>query len=336
MEIAPVTYSSISPDYLLKLVKQKYDVSDEAKITFIKRGFNDTYLIAEPTGKKYILRVYNNKRRNFNSINLELIMLRMMKDFGKKSISYPIYTKGQSFSFNIPAPETERWAALFSYAEGEVVRKLSIEQSFLLGAEAAKIHLFAIGYNKDYVEYDYNIDSQFKTTLTTLKPILKDYPEQYNYLKELKADFVKTFREANQEELKKGICHGDLQAENIHFTEDNKLTIFDFDFMGKGYLAYDIGVFIWYDHKNKPTEIIHSFIEGYETVRKLSSSEFRLLPYFSTLRAVFQMTLYCITNDGQYLPQWQPKEVAAFVNKIKDWHEKGKGKSQQSTITTNK
>ena len=36
---------------------------------------------------------------------------------------------------------------------------------------------------------------------------------------------------------------------------DNQFTFFDFDFFGTGYLAYDIGVFMWYDHKNKTPEI---------------------------------------------------------------------------------
>lgn len=328
MKIAPVTYSSISPDYLLKLVKEKYKVTKRIKITFIKRGFNDTYLIKEPTGKKYILRVYNNNRRNRESVNTELVMLLTMYKYTQINISYPILPKSGNMYVAIPAPEGERYAVLFTYAEGQPVRKLSAEQSFLLGAEIAKMHLYAIKhYSFSTTGYNYDITKQFDTTLSTLRPILKEFPEQYNYLKVLKADFIKTFKEANQKELKRGICHGDLQAENIHFTDDNKLTIFDFDFMGKGYLAYDIGVFIWYDHKNKPKEIVDSFIRGYETQRKLSATELRLLPYFSTLRAVFQMTLYCQTNNGQYLPQWQPKDVAAFVNKIKDWHEKRKTKN---------
>jgi Ser/Thr protein kinase RdoA (MazF antagonist) len=321
VETAPVTYSSISPDYLLKLVKEKYKVSKHIKITFIKRGFNDTYLITEPTGKKFILRVYNNNRHTLESITNEIVMLCIMKTNHNHYISYPIPTTIDGLIVPIMTPEGQRWFVLFSYAEGQPVRKLSTEQSFLLGAATAKIHKdVRMFYKFNATYYNYEIAQQFNTTLTTLKPILKNFPEQYNYLKELKADFIKTFKEANKKELKTGICHGDLQAENIHFTEDNKLTIFDFDFMGKGYLMYDIGVFMWYDHKNKPKEIIDSFIKGYETERKLSATELRLLPYFSTLRAVFQMTLYCQTNNGQYLPQWQPKDVAAFVNKIKDWH----------------
>ena len=117
-----------------------------------------------------------------------------------------------------------------------------------------------------------------------------------------------------------GICHGDLQAENFHIENENKFTFFDFDFFGTGYLAYDIGVFIWYDHKNKPKEIINSFLKGYQEQRPLSATEIKLLPYFSTLRALFQMTVYCKLNDGHHLPLWPAQEVANFIKKVEKWH----------------
>lgn len=128
------------------------------------------------------------------------------------------------------------------------------------------------------------------------------------------------FSDINKEEAAIGICHGDLQAENFYVTHDNQFTFFDFDFFGSGYLAYDIGVFIWYDHKNKPPEIVNSFLKGYETQRKLSPTEKKLLPYFSTLRALFQMGLYCTISDGQALPSWPAQQVADFIHKVKKWH----------------
>ncbi len=322
MNTFPVNYSTLDTKALLQLIIENYEVDANATITFLKRGFNDTYLITKPDGKKYIFRVYNNNRRTIGSINTELVILSMMKDNTDIGISYPIEKKTDGLIIEIKAPEGVRTGVLFSYAEGEQIRKLSTEQAYILGREAARIHNFSLTFEGGTTGHNYDIASQFKLTLTILKPILKDFPEQYDYLVKLQKDFINTFIDSNMEELAYGICHGDLQAENIHFTNYNRITIFDFDFIGKGFLAYDIGVFIWYDHKNKTPEIINSFLEGYQTERKLSPTELKLIPYFSTLRALFQMTLYCQTNDGHYLPQWQPKEVAAFVNKIKSWHEK--------------
>ena len=127
------------------------------------------------------------------------------------------------------------------------------------------------------------------------------------------------FIDLDKTQLALGICHGDLQAENFHLTKNNQFTFFDFDFFGEGYLIYDIGVFIWYDHKNKPKEIVDAFLKGYQTQRKLTETEIKLLPYFSTLRALFQMTLYCNISDGKQLPLWPAQQVADFIKKVEKW-----------------
>ena len=267
---------------------------------------------------KYVLRVYKCNWRNIESIETELKLLTLLKEHDV-SVSFPIKDKHEKYIQTIKAPEGIRYAVLFSFAEGEQIRKLNLEQSYLLGAETGKIHSITQNRSLGTTAQNYDIEDQFTMTLKTLKPILTDHPEQYAYVLRLKDDFTQLFSSIDKNELSSGICHGDLQAENFHITADNKFTFFDFDFFGSGYLAYDIGVFMWYDHKNKTPEIINSFLKGYQTQRKLSATEIKLIPYFSTLRALFQMTLYCKINDGQQLPIWHSQQVADFIKKIQKW-----------------
>jgi len=331
MEFFPVEYSSLSTKALLQLIVSNYTITADPSITFLKRGFNDTYLIADGdrgvenlekknSNQKFILRVYKHQWRSIESIETELKLLNHLKE-NKISVSFPVKDKQAQLIQTIQAPEGIRYAVLFSYAEGEQIRKLSVEQAYLLGIETGKIH--SLTHNTSFGEtaQHYDIETQFATILTTLKPVLIKHPDQYNYLVELKKDFSKVFNDVNKNELRTGICHGDLQAENFHITSDNTFTFFDFDFFGTGYLAYDIGVFIWYDHKNKTPEIVNAFLKGYQTQQKLSETELQLLPYFSTLRALFQMTLYCQISDGQQLPLWPAQQVADFVMKVNRWLE---------------
>ncbi len=317
----PATYSTIDADALLNFTLDNWDVKKGSKITFLKRGMNDTYCITEPSGKKFILRVYSLKMRTPRGI-LEEVLFNDKAARGKHfGLASCIFSKFRFPIEGIEAPEGDRLAVLYNFAPGIMVRKLTNTQAKRLGKETAKMHELMKTNSYTFTDFNYDIGLQFKDTLAVLKPILAEHKEQYEYLNKLKKDFVKTFKEVKKEDLSLGLCHGDLQPENIHFTDDNKVIFFDFDLMGKGYQAYDIGVFMWYDHKNKTPEIIKSFLEGYESIRKLSAAEHRLLPYFSTLRAMFQMTLYCKTNNGKHLPLWKPEEVASFVNKIKQWHE---------------
>ncbi|HEY0030513.1 MAG TPA: phosphotransferase [Bacteroidia bacterium] len=314
--IFPVEYSSLSTQALLQMLIETYSIPKHSTILFLKRGFNDTYLI-ESEGTRYILRVYKHRWRTEESIKGEIELLAYLKS-NSISVSAAIADSRQQFIQHITAPEGIRYAVLFTYAAGEQVRKLSAEQACLLGIETAKIHMLTEGKELDTAQ-NYSIEYQFDTTLHTLQTILKAHPEAYAYLETLQEEFLETFRIINKEDLAKGICHGDLQAENFHLSKENVFTFFDFDFFGSAYLVYDIGVFIWYDHKNKPKEVVDAFLQGYQTKRKLTAAELKLLPYFSTLRALFQMTLYCQISDGKQLPLWPAQQVADFIKKVEKW-----------------
>ena len=328
MNVFPVEYSSLSTSALLQLILKNYNVAANSSITFLKRGFNDTYLI-ESVNQKYIFRVYKHNWRTIESIETELKLLKFLKE-NQLSVSVPIQDKDTNFILAIEAPEGTRYAVLFSYAEGELVRKLTLEQAYLLGTETGKMHVHTQNKLLGPTAQNYDIKYQFDSILATLKPVLIKYQEQYEYLLELKNDFINTFNKTNTDQLVSGICHGDLQAENFYVTNKNKFTFFDFDFFGTGYLVYDIGVFIWYDHKNKSPEVIASFLKGYTSQRSLSTTELALLPYFSTLRALFQMTLYCTISDGKQLPLWPNKQVADFIKKVEKWKNEFKSISDKT------
>ncbi|MGQ0829659.1 MAG: phosphotransferase [Bacteroidota bacterium] len=318
MKPFPVEYSSLSAKALLQLVINNYNFSNNSSITFLKRGFNDTYLI-DSDDSKYVLRVYKFNWRSFESIETEIQLLNYLNE-NKISVAFPVKDNSTKYIQSVSAPEGLRYSVLFSFAEGEQVRKLTAEQSYLLGIETGKIHLLTKNRSFGAVAQNYDIKFQFEKILNTLKPILADHQDEYNYLLQLQKEFLSVFNGINKNELAEGLCHGDLQAENFHINTNDQFTFFDFDFFGSGCLIYDIGVFVWYDHKNKPVEIIDSFLKGYETQRKLSSTEIKLLPYFSTLRALFQMNLYCKISDGQQLPLWPAQQVADFIKKVEKWH----------------
>jgi Ser/Thr protein kinase RdoA (MazF antagonist) len=320
MEQFPVEYSSLSVKALLQLVVDVYSIHPASTITFLKRGFNDTYLIATDKNK-FILRVYKNNWRSSKSIKNEIELLNYLHK-NDVSVSSAVIDRSGNYIQTLHAPEGLRYAVLFTYAKGERVRKLSPEQAFSLGIETGRIHSLTENKMYDGVAFSYGITEQFNTTINTVKPLLVNYPEQLAYLVKLKEEFENTFLTIDTSELATGICHGDLQAENFHISSNNTITFFDFDFFGSGYLVYDIGVFIWYDHKNKPKEIIHQFLKGYQTERKLTTTELQLLHWFSTLRALFQMTLYCKISDGKQLPLWPAEEVAAFIGKVEKWFRK--------------
>jgi Ser/Thr protein kinase RdoA (MazF antagonist) len=236
------------------------------------------------------------------------------------AVSIPLPDVKKEFIQPIEAPEGTRHAVLFSYAEGVQIKKITVEQAYLLGVETGNLHQLTKNKQMGATARDYDIRKQFQHTIQVMQPVLIHHPAQYQYLLHLEKLFLETFENVKAADLATGICHGDLQSENFHVTDENKFTFFDFDFFGTGYLIYDIGVFMWYDHKNKPPEIMRSFLKGYESKRPLTAREHQLIPWFSTLRAIFQMTLYCTVSDGKQLPLWPAQQVAEFIHKVEKWH----------------
>jgi Ser/Thr protein kinase RdoA (MazF antagonist) len=312
----PVEYSSLSANALLQFTVSSYGLKKDSDIAFLKRGFNDTYLIRAGESR-YVLRVYKHGWRKLPDIEGELEWLLLLRAEGI-GVSYPLPDQKGHYIQKMEAPEGRRYAVLFSFAEGKALKKLVPEQAFLLGKASAKLHL-ATKNLQIATAQNYGVSSQFEHTLEVLEPILVHYPSALRYLQELQQSFVNEFTNVHQY-LAKGICHGDLQAENFRITSQNQFIFFDFDFFGKGYLAYDIGVFMWYDHKNKPPRVREAFVKGYETERALSDAEHWAIPWLSTLRAIFQMTVYCKLNNGKHLPWWPPQQVAEFVSKVEKWH----------------
>src|SRR6516162_6735205 len=136
--VFPVEYSTLSAKALLELCLSRYSFPTNTIITFLKRGFNDTYQIEFNT-RKFILRAYKSHWRTKASIKTELKVLSYLKDNGI-SVSFPIADIHGEFIQSIVAPEGERFLVLFSYAEGTAVRKLTVEQTKALGVQAGKFH----------------------------------------------------------------------------------------------------------------------------------------------------------------------------------------------------
>ena len=86
-----------------------------------------------------------------------------------------------------------------------------------------------------------------------------------------------------------GLIHGDVHNFNVHFDSNENFTMFDFDFLGKNHLAFDLSCFIGteiyffniYPGKKVPNSLSYAqkkFFEGYKSIRNLTENEVKILP----------------------------------------------------------
>src|SRR5215216_2210561 len=119
-----VISSILSPDDIAKFLCDKYQFTN-VTCKLLKTGINHTYQVSADEGK-FIFRIYSFGWRTVNEISEELKLLNILKQHGV-SVSYPLTDTSRSYIQTLPAPEGERYAVLFSFANGNKIQTYNSE-----------------------------------------------------------------------------------------------------------------------------------------------------------------------------------------------------------------
>ena len=110
----------------------------------------------------------------------------------------------------------------------------------------------------------------------------------------------------------------------MHFNEENKVTLFDFDFCGNGWLCLDISYFLLQlfttnldenDYKVKA----ESFLKGYETTSKISKEEKRILPIVCLAIMTYYISMQCDRYEYWTNLFLNEDHLKRFVGNLKRW-----------------
>lgn len=282
-----VIKSLIDPLTIKRYVEKNYALEGGIKSAFLSQGVNDIYLI-ETHGAKYILRL-SRADKYTTMTQAEFLFELNWLDFLHQQqvpVSYPIRRIDKHLCGLIQAPEGPRYATLFSYAEGTTA--MNIEQALILGKALAELHAASDRYEGSIDCVNLDIDHLLYQPVQRIKDFLNGaYPEKCAYLDVL---VEQLFQSISTIEITKGgvgIIAGDVHGYNQHFTADNQLTLFDFEFCAKGYRLYDIATFKW--SRGADPELWQAFLEGYQSVRTLTEAEIEGIAIFVKARNLWWM-----------------------------------------------
>jgi Ser/Thr protein kinase RdoA (MazF antagonist) len=294
MSIFPTQYSTLSSVELKNYLQKKYGFAILG-CKYLLRGVNDHYLV-ETADKKFVFRIYRKSHRSLEEISSELTFLAALHSEGI-GVSYPISTINQDQVIEFNAAEGTRYGVLFSYAEGLSVSQLNDVQLANFGKELARIHNVSCNIKLPYERKVYDFDTTMRQPLQSLQPILKNIPDQGLWIKDTIDKVIYKLESFERSEFSYGYCHYDLLPKNFHFDKD-KITFFDFDFLGKGYLVNDMMTF-WLHlslnatfSRTSQEEADRSFgilIKSYRGIREISESEIAAIPYLSFAFWIFYM-----------------------------------------------
>ncbi|OIP77957.1 MAG: homoserine kinase [Oscillatoriales cyanobacterium CG2_30_44_21] len=271
----PITYSTLAPQALADRILSCYIVGEVSSCVFWMRGLSDIYLV-EAGDRKYILRVSHAHWRNRVEIEFELELLAFLRE-NHIPVAYPIRTKDGQLAIEVEAPEGKRYISLFTYADGKVaVGDLNKVQAHRLGETVAKLHNasqnFQCYLERPHLTIKYLLDD----SLQELSPFL-DEPAKI-YLEESIADIKSHICQLPKEYPLWSICWGDPHSGNVHFTDDDKITLFDFDQCGYGWRSFDIAKFLQVTlQAGISPSVRRAFLQGYQSVQPLQEIELRCM-----------------------------------------------------------
>jgi Ser/Thr protein kinase RdoA (MazF antagonist) len=295
MTYFPVTNSNLSATHIGLFLQEKYSLSKDTRCQLIKAGINDTYLVSD-NSDKFIFRVYSLNWRSKAEIGEEIRLLNQLKQ-NDISISYPLSDKEKNHIQTLNAPEGERFAVLFTFASGEKLHIISEETHFKIGQLMARFH--KVTNNQKLNRINYSPEVILIDSLKEVSSFLDINTQEMAFMKSAQTYLLEEFANANTSQIRRGIVHLDIWFDNLNITKDNKITIFDFDFCGNGWLCLDIAYYILQLHHIEKYEVrdyqpkVDSFIRGYESLIPISAEEKRLIPMLGVSLYFFYLGVQC-------------------------------------------
>lgn len=320
MSLFPTIYSTLDPQALAALVAARYELP-AATGQLLVRGVGDTYLI-ESVDQRFILRVYRSIHRSLSQIRAEIEMLCALKE-AAVPVSYPIADRQGQYIQQLEAAEGLRPAVLFSYAPGTTVNKLNDTQLQSLGHAMAAFHNVSSAIKLQDERWEYNLSAIFDEPLQGLQSAFASIPAEYEWWHKAVQQAKAALLQLPLPDFSIGYCQYDFLPKNFHF-EGDVITLFDFDFLGRGWLVNDVMTF-WTHlcldvHFGRMTQAeadrsYQLLLNAYQEVRSLSIPELTAVPYLSLGWWCYYMGFHA-THD-QFTALTQPAQLSMRTGVIR-------------------
>jgi Ser/Thr protein kinase RdoA (MazF antagonist) len=318
----PVTESTLSAADVGRMLQQIYVLNGAVACRLFRTGINHLYIVSD-TDSKFVFRVYTFNWRTKLEISEEIRLLNHLR-INDVPVAYPIADKDGNFIQALHAPEGTRYGVLFIYANGKKIPQFTTEASFTIGQAMAKMHrvtesliLQRVTYNaKTLIEDSFNISRKFFGTDS----------EEMIFVNSTSKYLIAEYSKVKHEEVRSGAVHLDIWFDNLHFTNGNEVTIFDFDFCGNGWLCLDLAYYMVQLYNTRQSEDeyrrkLESFLAGYESIQKISAEEKRIIPMMAVSIWFFYLGVQCDRFDNWSNVFLSEDHLRRFIGIIKRWIE---------------
>lgn len=290
--------SVIGASDIHQLIQDHYhDFSSNTICLFEYHGLNDIYQCISGS-TPYFFKIFSREDVDRQAIEAEVEIVNFLKKTGL-SVAYPIAQNDGDFLLPINTPERTRFGIMFTAAEGIPIHydKLSEREMIIIGSLISNMHsiLDSMPSSPQRWKLDEHLfldrSLELLAKYSRINPQV-DLPFLQQVVKELKERIQRNANNWNW-----GLCHGDIYTGNIHRRNDGNLTLFDFDFCGFGWRAYDVspllGRFsagISSEMEKSRKNLLDYFMRGYDHAGGFSDAEIdAIYTIFVPFRRIFNL-----------------------------------------------
>jgi len=272
-------YTALTKKEIAKIADE-FALGDLVSFTGIKNGSVNTHYLIETKRGRYFAKIDEVKSEVEVKQELDLLLHLRKQNF---PCLQPLKSKTGRFHIDVFG----KCLTVSRFIEGiELpVESMTSDHLHALGHALANLHLIGRSYKK-------GIDNRFgfnrivsiyrdvrRQLPTHLKNIVRVLDDEFTYLE--------NYLDNN---LPKGIIHGDLFSDNVKFKSNRLTGVMDFEAACRGKLIYDLATAVnalcFLDDRYR-IERFEALISGYESLRPLSLPEWDSFPNelrFSALR----------------------------------------------------
>jgi Ser/Thr protein kinase RdoA (MazF antagonist) len=293
-KVFKVMYSVADADAVGKEVGGRYGFGGAIDCRFYRSGFNDVYRI-KAGDKVYYLRIANSGRVGYSLADYEeeAALLLSLSENGVNTAT-PVPCLDGKYLWALDMPEGERYAILLNEARKEPSKDKK-EQNYQFGRMLAKLHTVSDEKGYEVSREPLGYGKLVKRPLELIKPYMGETSDDYAFIREnIEKMWEYVTERIPKEKPYYGFCHGDAHMGNAHFVGDEP-TMFDFDCMGYGWRAYDASAHTFWDMERKnqqyrESEEYKAYIDGYNSVRKLTENELECFGAFGAIRYLWMVS----------------------------------------------
>jgi Ser/Thr protein kinase RdoA (MazF antagonist) len=295
----------LNVNFWIPFIERDYNISINKNESFLIQDQINIIFYFQTNLGKYILRVSYASRPIKHTeqdylYELDILNYLTSQEF---SVNKPLQNKKGGFLNYIETPNGFFYYCLLNYVEGNVIPITETDQ-FNFGRLIATMHQSLDKYESPYQRFSLDLNALISNPIELIEKYTETiHHDKIDQIKDI-GIFITNFfekRTFNDNSELLGVVHGDLWTHNVIYAENGVPNLIDFDYMGVSYKIYDVAVYFSMERhfnflNNSQTKIVNKklkqFVNGYNSIRKITDLEVEMLPYFELARWIFLFGIY--------------------------------------------